>query len=59
MNKERKEKFRKELIDIISKNNLDGESNTPDFILADYLMKCFETFADITDQNKKWHGWHN
>lgn len=41
-----------ELINIYSKEN---ESNTPDFILAQYLMDCLETFNKTVNERTKWY----
>lgn len=42
-----KESFKKELAVLINQHSLENESNTPDFILADYLVKCLETYNHI------------
>lgn len=36
--------FRLELKDLINKHSKENGSNTPDFILAEYLNKCLEAF---------------
>lgn len=42
-------KFKKELTSLINKYNLESISNTPTFILAEYLMRCLESFNLITN----------
>lgn len=36
--------FRKELTALINKHSLENGSDTPDFILVDYLCSCFDAF---------------
>lgn len=31
-------------------------SNTPDFILASYLVQCLETYEAATNAREKWYG---
>lgn len=41
--------FRGDLRDVLNAYNVEGRSNTPDFILALYLERCLENFdAAIT-----------
>ena len=47
--------FRKELAALINKHSLENESNTPDFILADYLDKCLYAFDSATRDRTKWY----
>ncbi len=39
--------FRLELEHILNKNGIDNELNTPDFILAEYLIQALDTYRDI------------
>jgi len=36
------ENFKQELEHLINKHSMENRSNTPDFILADYLVRCLE-----------------
>lgn len=45
-----------ELTQVINRRNLEGGSDTPDFILADYLGRCLVAFDDCTKQRTKWYG---
>lgn len=36
--------FEKELAGLINKHNMESDSDTPDFILAEYLRRCLEPF---------------
>ena len=36
--------FRRELATLLNKHSKENDSNTPDYILADYLIGCLKTF---------------
>lgn len=46
--------FIKELTTLINKHNRENISNTPDFILAEYLMACLDNFEVITNVRTVW-----
>jgi len=48
--------FKRDLTSLINKYSLENESNTPDFILANYLMSCLRNFNNITNTRSKWYG---
>ena len=48
--------FRKELETLINKNSLENGSDTPDFILANYLIMCLETFDNTLQAREQWYG---
>jgi hypothetical protein len=48
--------FTKELTDLINRHSMENASNTPDFILANYLMTCLNAFAQATQQRETWYG---
>ena len=52
--KRRKHEFKKELESLINKYSLENESDTPDFILADYLIRCLEAFNISHKSVDKW-----
>ena len=56
----RKEKnnksFKKELENLINRYNMENSSNTPDFILAEYLMGCLENFNKSVKKRRNWAG---
>ena len=54
-NKTKMEEFAKELEELINKHSIENFSNTPDFILADYLMNCLEAYHSIKIKNDNWH----
>jgi len=47
--------FRQELENLINKNNKENESNTPDFILADFLIDCLTSFDKAINKRTKWY----
>ena len=48
--------FRKELETVINKFSKENGSDTPDFILAEYLVGCLNAFDRATTQREKWYG---
>jgi hypothetical protein len=51
-----KESFRKELLSLINKHSLENGSNTPDFMLADYLMACLNVYEETVKTRDLWYG---
>lgn len=48
--------FRKELEELINKHSLESGSNTPDFILADFLIGCLHIFDRAIEKRNQWYG---
>jgi hypothetical protein len=48
--------FRAELTALINRNSLENGSNTPDYILAEYLMRCLDAFDGATKARCNWYG---
>ena len=48
--------FEKELAWLINKYSVENESNTPDFILAQYLRGCLAAFTIASQQREQWYG---
>ena len=42
----------------INRCNREQPSNTPDFILAEYLLSCLEAFEVASLQREEWYGQH-
>jgi hypothetical protein len=55
-NEPKKETFRTELETLINKYSQENMSDTPDFILADYLCICLGAFSRTVEKREKWHG---
>jgi len=56
MNEELESTLRKEFADVINRNCGENEANVPDFILADYLVKCFNIFNQQVRRRDKWYS---
>ncbi len=48
--------FKKELKNLINSCSLENESNTPDFILAQYIENCLRAFTVATQQRETWYS---
>jgi hypothetical protein len=40
----------------VNRHSLENDSNTPDWMLADYLIACLDAWNETTKQREKWHG---
>ena len=41
---------------LINKYSLENKSDTPDFILAKFLVNTLRSFNEIMDERKRWYG---
>ena len=48
--------LRKDIEEVINNLRLEDKCNTPDFILAEYLVDCLETFDKAINKREKWYG---
>ncbi len=48
--------FRKELEALINSYSMENESNTPDFLLADFLEGALITFDQVVKRRDEWYG---
>jgi hypothetical protein len=48
--------FRKELEQLINRHSMENGSNTPDWILADYLAGCLCLFDSTVNARARWCG---
>jgi len=48
--------FENELEHLINRCSIENESNTPDFILAEYLRGCLDLWNNTTKKREKWYG---
>ena len=46
----------KEFSELMNKYSSENGSDTPDFILAEYLMGCLHNFNKIVRRREKWYG---
>ncbi len=49
-------KFAEELEQLINKYSVENASDTPDFILAQYLCDCLNAYAKTIAKRDKWWG---
>jgi hypothetical protein len=49
-------KFEKELSELLNRHSKENGSNTPDFILAQYLQGCLDNFNRTVIDRDWWHG---
>ena len=54
-NRDDEDEFRIELTSLLNKHSMENGSNTPDFILANYLMACLKGFNLATKSRTKWY----
>jgi len=47
-----KDSFRKELEALINQHSMENGSNTPDFVLSNYLCSCLTAFDDAVNARK-------
>lgn len=51
-----KTELRREIEAAINKCSAENGSNTPDFILAEFLIGCLEAFDIAVNAREKWYG---
>lgn len=50
------ESFQNELTNLINRCSRENASDTPDYILAMYLLNCLEAFDQAVRQRENWFG---
>lgn len=50
------ETFEKELQSLINRHSKENDSDTPDYLLAEYLVKCMDNYALIIKKRDAWFG---
>jgi len=48
--------FETELTSLLNRHSVENECDTPDFILADYIRGCLNTFNLAIKNRDSWHG---
>lgn len=56
MKLEKKEQFAKELEQLINRLSLESECDMPDWIIANYLVGCFDNLCAAKKSNDRYHG---
>ena len=49
-------KFEDELAEVINRHSKENSSNTPDYILANFLLDCLESWNCAINARDKWYG---
>lgn len=52
---EKRQKLVRELAEVVNKNSMGNESNTPDLILGEYLLNCLTVFNAATVKRDKYY----
>ena len=55
MTTEIKQKLAKEFAEVINRNSAEHYANTPDYILGEYLVNCFELYSQSVRQRDSWY----
>lgn len=50
------EDLAKEFAKVINKMSLENQSDTPDFIIGEYLADCFVIFNDAVNERTRWYS---
>ena len=50
------DKFADELVSLLNRHCKENESDTPDFMLAEYLLHCLANFNRIVRWREEWYG---
>ena len=50
------EGFAGDLANLINQYSIENNSNTPDFILANYLCDCLRAFEFASTRREQWYG---
>lgn len=53
---QRQASFRNELQELLNRHSMENESNTPDYMLADYLIQCLKSLDEAINRRSSWYG---
>lgn len=48
--------FRQELSELLNRHSMEGASDTPDFILANFMTGCLRSFDEAVQSRENWYG---
>lgn len=48
--------FDQELESLLNRHSIENDSNTPDFILAQYLLACLDAYNTALINRARWYG---
>ena len=52
----KKTKLEKKLSELINSQSRETDSNTPDFLLAEFMMNCLDAFELASNKREVWYG---
>jgi hypothetical protein len=50
------EQLRKDLTDLFNRHSVENESNTPDYLLAEFVLQCLAQFERFIQARDAWYG---
>lgn len=56
MEADEKESLEREIMSVLNRHCAENESNTPDHILAEYLMGCLQVWNAASTKRDRWWG---
>lgn len=56
MNAEKRVALHKGIQTLVNSLSLENESNTPDWVIADYLVECLDVWNRTTDTRERYYG---
>ena len=56
MPREEKIELEKGIADLINRVSRENDSNTPDFLLAEFMMACLDAFELTSNKREVWYG---
>jgi hypothetical protein len=56
LEEQRKARFREDLRELINRHSGENVSNTPDYMLADYLIACLNALDETINKRASWYG---
>ena len=48
--------FKAELIELLNKHSKENDSDTPDYLLSNFIIKCLNAFDTTIIDREKWYG---
>lgn len=48
--------FESELTDLLNRHSMENESNTPDYLLAEFLIGCLKNWNKVTQKREVFYG---
>lgn len=51
-----KSKLEKKLTELINSESRENDSNTPDYLLSEFMMNCLDAFELASNKREVWYG---